>query len=111
VTAAKNPKAARNSDVSIDLDALEREGDKPGPFTFQHEGHTFNMLDPQDIDWQDLLSGMRNPALFIRFAMPLPDQKTFFGQRVPAWKMNKLMEEYQNHFGLTDLGNLSALRT
>lgn len=97
--------------VSLDLDALEREGERPGPFLFQHEGQTFNMMDPQDIDWQDLLSGLRNPALFIRFAMSVQDQKRFFSLRVPGWKMNKLMKAYQDHYGIPDLGNANALLT
>jgi len=54
--------------VGLDLDVLEREGDIAEQFTFQHDGDTYTMLDPQEIDWQDLLSGLRNPALFIRFA-------------------------------------------
>ena len=97
--------------VGLDLDSLEREGERPGPFTFQFDGETYEMMDPQDIDWQDLLSGLRNPALFIRFAMTLESQKSFFGKRVPSWKMNKLMEAYQDHYGLPDLGNANALRT
>lgn len=97
--------------ISLDLDTLEREGDVPGPFTFTHDGEQYAMLDPQEVDWQDLLSGLRNPALFIRFAMPITDQKRFFAKRVPAWKMNKLMEAYTSHFNLPDLGNVSALRT
>lgn len=97
--------------LALDLDALEREGDRPGPFLFQHEGVTFTMLDPEDVDWQDLLSGMRNPALFIRYAMPVEDQKVFFAKRVPAWKMNKLMQGYQEHYSIPDLGNVNALRT
>jgi hypothetical protein len=97
--------------VTIDLDAMEREGAVPDAFTFKHEGNSFRMLDPQEIDWQDLLSGLRNPALFVRFAMPLEDQKKFFSARVPSWKMNKLMQAYQDHYGLPDLGNANALRT
>lgn len=97
--------------VGLDLDALEREGERPGAFTFQFDGETYEMMDPQDIDWQDLLSGLRNPALFIRFAMTTESQKSFFGKRVPSWKMNKLMAAYQDHYGLPDLGNASALRT
>lgn len=99
------------SGVSLDLDALEREGDVPGSFTFTFDSETYTMVDPQEVDWQDLLSGLRNPALFVRFAMSIEDQKKFFGKRVPAWKMNKLMEAYTTHFGLPDLGNVSALRT
>jgi hypothetical protein len=96
---------------TLDLDALEREGAVAEPFTFQHDGKTYSMLDPQAIDWQALLSGLRNPALFVRFAIPISDQKDFFGAKVPAWKMNKLMEAYTSHFNLPDLGNASALRT
>lgn len=95
----------------LNLDALEREGGTPEPFTFQHENRTYTMIGPQDIDWQDLISGLRNPALFIRFAMTLDDQKVFFGSRVPGWKMNALMDAYNTHFGIPDVGNASALRT
>lgn len=97
--------------LGLDLDALEREGATPEPFTFQYDGRTWEMKDPQDIDWQDLLAGLRNPALFIRFAMEEGDQRLFFAKRVAAWKMNKLMQAYQDHFGIPDLGNASALRT
>lgn len=95
----------------LDLDALEREGAVAEKFEFVFGGHTYTLMDPQEIDWQDLLSGMRNPALFVRFAMPLNDQREFFGAKVPSWKMNKLMEAYQQHYGLPDLGNVNALRT
>ena len=97
--------------VSLDLDALEREGEKVTPFTFSHGGRVYTMIDPQEIDWQDLLSGFRNPALFVRYALNTKDQAEFFTSRVPAWKMNKLMEGYQKHYGLPDLGNLNALRS
>jgi hypothetical protein len=96
--------------VSLDLDSLEREGAVAEKFRFTHQGTTYEMFDPQDIDWQDLLAGLRNPGLFVRFAMSTADQVTFFSSRVPAWKMNKLMEAYQKHFGLPDLGNANALR-
>lgn len=99
------------SPVALDLDTLEREGDTPGPFTFIHDGDTYSMVDPQEVDWQDLLSGLRNPVLFVRFAMSAEDQKRFFAKHVPAWKMNKLMGAYSDHFGLPDLGNANALRT
>lgn len=94
----------------FDLDALEREGGAPAPFQFVHKGKTYTMLDPQEIDWQDLLQGFRNPALFVRFAMPVDQQRDFFGTRVEAWKMNALMQQYQKHYGLPDLGNANALR-
>lgn len=97
--------------VGLDLDALEREGEQSEKFTFSFDGETYEMLDPSDIDWQDLLSGLRNPALFIRYAMSIDGQRSFFAKRIPAWKMNKLMTAYQDHYGIPDLGNVNALRT
>jgi hypothetical protein len=97
--------------VVFDLDAIEREGVVAEPFRFQYEGEQYEMLDPQEIDWQNLLSGLRNPALFVRFAMPLSEQKRFFSKTIPAWKMNHLMEAYQKHYGIPDLGNANALPT
>jgi hypothetical protein len=108
MTAETEPDKGR---VAFDLDALEREGAVVESFTFQYDGETYKMLDPQEIDWQDLLSGLRNPAMFIRFALPLEEQRRFFSKRVPAWKMNKLMTAYQEHYGIPDLGNANALRT
>lgn len=110
-TEPEAPPADVKSPVALDLDLLEREGDVPGPFVFVIDGERYEMVDPQEVDWQDLLSGLRNPALFVRFAMSIADQKRFFGKRVAAWKMNKLMEAYTTHFNLPDLGNVSALRT
>jgi hypothetical protein len=97
-------------DVALDLDTLEREGVRADAFRFTHDGRIYEMVDPQEIDWQDLLSGFRNPALFIRYALRPEDAASFFGTRVPAWKMTALMERYQKHYGLPDLGNVSALR-
>ena len=93
----------------LDLDALEREGGPAKPYQFKLGGKVYTMIDPQEIDWQDLISSLRNPALFIRYAMTTEDQKAFFDARVPSWKMNKMMEGYQAHYGLPDLGNASAL--
>lgn len=108
---AKAAPAIEKTKVTLDLDALEREGAVDEPFTFRYKERDYEMIDPQEIDWQDLLSGLRNPGLFVRFAMSNEDQKNFFGERVPAWKMNALMQAYQEHFGLPDLGNANALRT
>jgi hypothetical protein len=103
--------AAKEPPLGLDLDVLEREGQAAGPFTFRLNGHVYTMLDPVEIDWQDLMSGLRNPPLFIKFAMLPDDQKKFFGSRVPAWKMNRLMQGYQEHYGIPDLGNVNALRS
>ena len=86
--------------ASLDLDALEREGTNPPPFTFRLNGHTYTMVDRQEIDWQDLLTAMRNPIAFIKFAMSAADHALFLAERVPLWKMDILIESYFKHFGI-----------
>lgn len=93
---------------ALDLDALEREG-APGPFDFTLEGRRYIMSDPKEVDWQDLLAAMQNPVMFFRLVLPTDDQHEFFKTRLPAWKMNRLMESYQNHYGLPSLPNAGGL--
>lgn len=107
--AAPQPAPGPRSDVAMDLDALEREGAELKPFVFTHNGRQYTLVDPQEMDWQDLLSGLRNPALFLRYALPPADHREFFAGRLPSWKMIALMEGYTKHYGLPDLGNASAL--
>ncbi len=94
--------------AALDLDKLDREG-APGPFDFVLEGRRYIMSDPQDVDWQDLLSAMQNPVMFFRLVLPADDQTAFFTTRLPAWKMNKLMSAYQDHYGLPSAGNVNGL--
>jgi hypothetical protein len=98
-----------NAPAALDLDKLEREGGSPKPFDFVLEGKRYIMADPQEIDWQDLLSAMSNPVMFFRMVLPADDQRTFFRTRLPAWRMNKLMSAYQDHYGLPSQGNPNAL--
>jgi hypothetical protein len=106
---APGANGAKAAKVALDLDSLEREGGPRVPFTFAHEGQTYTLVDPQEIDWQELLMGMRNPALFMRYALSEEDQRKFLSAKVPSWKMNILMEKYQEHYGLPNLGELNAL--
>lgn len=94
---------------ALDLDKLEREG-AVGPFDFQLEGKRYIMSDPQEVDWQDLLSAMQNPTMFFRLVLPTDDQQEFFRTRLPSWKMRKLMESYQDHYGLPTAGNAGGLQ-
>lgn len=94
--------------VALDLDKLEREG-APIPFDFLLEGKRYIMSDPKDVDWQDLMAAMSSPTMFFRLVLPADDQQMFFQTRMAAWKMNKLMERYQEHYGLPSAGNAGGL--
>ncbi|MFI7608782.1 hypothetical protein ACIBTV_27230 [Micromonospora sp. NPDC049366] len=93
--------------VALDLDSLERE-DSKGPFPFRHKGRRYLLSDPQEIDWQRLLIAQRDPVYFITLALPADDREAFFASEMPGWKMNKLMERYVKHYGLTSPGEAAG---
>lgn len=101
--------AATEDKVTLDLDALDRQ-DPPKPFIFKHNGITFQLLDPDGIDWQDLLAALRNPHLFFKHALGDDElRKKFLTAPMPSWKMRRLMTEYQEHFNLPDFPNVAGL--
>lgn len=93
--------------VSSNLDTYERE--RPvEEFWFQLEGEYFRLIDPEDVDFQDILVGQENPRLMLHVVLQ-PDQRDrFFSKRLPIGKMKKLILDYTKHFGLTDLGELAG---
>lgn len=105
----EEPPAAPLAPVDLDLDALERDGSRPGPFTFRIEGQQFQLTDPQDVDWQDLLVAQRNPLMFIRFTLGEDNYKRFLALKIPEWKIEKLMVQFFKHFGMTDSPEVRAL--
>jgi hypothetical protein len=93
----------------LNLDTLEREGGSPAPFDFVLGGRRFILSDPKEIDWQDLIAAMRSPILFFKMVLPADDQRPFFDTKIPAWKLNALMQGYQDHYGIPGPGEAAAL--
>lgn len=93
--------------VASNLDTYEKE--KPEePFWFQHEGEFFQMSDPEDVDFQDIVIGQENPRLMMHVLMVEDHRDRFFSKRLPMGKMKKLLGDYTKHYGLTDLGELAG---
>lgn len=108
---ANTVKATQNGGrkpAALDLDSMEREG-TVGPFDFILEGKRYLMSDPQEVDWQDLMAAISNPVMFFRIVLPADDRAAFFAAKLPTWKMNKLMERYQEHYGLPSAPNAAGL--
>jgi hypothetical protein len=105
----ETPPAAPPVNVDLDLDAIERDGNRPGPFVFRLKGQVFQLIDPRDIDWQDLLVAQRNPLMFVKFALGDADYKRFLQLSVPEWQMEKLMAGFFKHFGMADSPEARAL--
>lgn len=107
-------RAARGGDqdkpapVALNLDTLEREGGAREPFVVVLASKRLLLSDPQEIDWQKLLTALRDPHVFFRLIVPPDDHELFFGAEMPGWKMNKLMEAYMAHYGLPSPGEANA---
>lgn len=93
--------------ISSNLDTYERERPED-PFWFQHENEFFHMMDPEDVDFQDILIGQENPRLMMHVLLNEGHRDRFFAKRLPMGKMKKLIADYSKHFGLTDLGELAG---
>jgi hypothetical protein len=95
--------------TTLDLDALEREGD-PGEFTAVIGGRQYSFNDAQGLDYRVLLGilddARRNDlAKAIGALLSTDEDRTeFFANQIPTWKLGKLFEAYQRHFGLTTPG-------
>ena len=90
--------------TSLDLDALEREGD-PGPFSVTLGGHIYEMIDPQSLDYRDLVdlmvaAGNGDIVVALGGMLPEDERDEFWENRIPAFKLNAMIEGYLAHYGI-----------
>ncbi|MCW2674784.1 MAG: hypothetical protein JWP14_3373 [Frankiales bacterium] len=108
-SASAKPPAPPAAAVSMDLDDLERDQESRDPFVVTLAGEQYTFLDPQDLDWKDILAALTNPASFFHNCLPQEQTKAFLATSLPVWKMDKLMKAYAKHFGMPSAGEASAL--
>lgn len=93
-----NPKGDKPQPVSLNLDALEREGEQD-PFVFVLGGDRFVCRDIEDEDWQ-ILSKIDESDPEDTFRLLLGDDfEKFATHRLPLWKLKKLMAAWREHTG------------
>jgi hypothetical protein len=109
--------------LATNLDTYEKE--KPSqPFWFQHGGAFFRLLDPDDVDFDDIIIVQENPRLMMHILLDPQQKGAYFevaqgtrdaegnviteGVRMTVGKMKQLVKDYTKHFGLTDLGELAG---
>ena len=113
-TPASEPDAAGVA-VSLDLDTLNKfdviDDAVEEEFTIRLKGHVFSMIDPRDIDWQDVFQSLRNPVMFMRYAMPQEQQDLFYSLGMPAWQLGVVMERWHKHYKMADPSDLAKLIT
>lgn len=104
--AAASPSSAA-SNVQINLNSIERDDAAAGlqAFEFQLGDRAIILIDPQELDWFDIIEASSNPAILIERALSDDDRKYFYSQKVAAWKVGKLAEAYMTYYGLEPQGN------
>jgi hypothetical protein len=94
--------------VDFDLDSYERAPEDVIPsLVMKIGGKPITLTNPDEIDWRDLVD-MDNPVQFLTFSMSTEDRKHLMSLKLPAHKMAKLMEVYNDHFKLED--KIAAVR-
>lgn len=84
--------------VNLNLDAVERPAeDRVDPFKVVVGGRVITMTDPEEIDWQDLLT-IEDPIQFLEFCVSEEDRDYLAEQKIPGWKFGHLIQGYQKHF-------------
>lgn len=92
-----------NRKVLFALDELENESISE-PFVFTYQGDEFELLDPKDIDWQDLMVAQEQPRLMLHVIMPEGLREKFLEKKLPMRKLEALLTRWQQHFGLPAAG-------
>jgi len=97
--------------LATNLDTYEKE--KVGqPFWFQHGNAFFHLLDPDDVDFEDVVVVQEHPRLMMHVLLD-PTQRVAWSAAtketpLTVGKMKQLVGDYTRHHGLTDLGELGG---
>lgn len=97
--------------LASNLDTYEKEN--PGaPFWFQHNSSFFRLLDPDDVDFEDIVVVQEHPRLMMHILLD-PAQRGAWSaatkeKTLTVGKMKQLVKDYTQHHGLTDLGELAG---
>lgn len=96
--------------IDLNLDTVEREqADRKPVFRFAAGGQSFTLTQPDELDWKELLE-IDDPIAFFRYCMPEDQKDAFKALDIPGWKLGKLIDAFQKHYGIGDKGNGAASR-
>lgn len=113
VRSTNAPRAVRSADkpagIAMNLDSLHREVTVE-PFVVVIAGKPREFLDPNEMDWQELMQILQDPRVLFQLALSEEDYQAVMASRIPVWKMRALTDAYAAHYGI-DWGNLSASQT
>lgn len=82
--------------IDLNLDTVTRDQEF-APFVFVVGDRAIELGDPAELDYQDLLE-CDTPLQFIRYTATEEDRNFLAQQRIPGWKLGRLLEEYLKHY-------------
>ena len=95
----------------FDLDALERE-DTPAPYRFTLGGREYVVAtDPQEVEWQKLAAVGDDAIELMRLLLDEKDFEEFNKQKMPIWKLRRLVGRVMLHYGMGTVGEALASST
>jgi hypothetical protein len=85
--------------VDFDLDSVERDAQDVYPlFHSNIGGKRIPFINPDEVDWQDL-AFLDSPVELLQFLVTPEDLRHIREQKIPGWKLGKLMEAVTTHYG------------
>lgn len=103
----------------LDLDSLDRETVEPGyqrdKFVTKVNDMEIAFTDPKELPWDVVVTMDQTPRRFFSTAIEDPEQRRHMLQiegekALKLWKLQYLMEQYRNHFGIDAEGNAVGSR-
>jgi hypothetical protein len=97
----------KNQTATVNLDTASYE--EYEEFSAIVNGRRIVLKSPHELDWTVLLE-IDHPIQFLNHVVADEDMDFLRKGKIPAQKFNRLMEDYQKHFGLGDRGKGGASR-
>ena len=107
-----------SDEIMLNLDTLEREQvrgvpkKKPKPYRITFLGRALTFEDPLEIASPILMRMEETPERFFAAALSEDDFKHIMlnFDEIPGWKLQALMQGYQDYYGLDGQGNARGSR-
>lgn len=99
------------TDVSLNLDTLDREGSEPEPFVVVLGGERFQFSNIDNEDWQTVADiDEDDPRESLQLLLG-DKYERFAKHKLPLWKLRALLDAWREHTTGLDAGNADASPT
>lgn len=91
-------------EIHLNLDSF-LQPDKADPFAVVLGGKRYVLADLHEEDYRVLVQGLQaaaagDPESMLHLVVPADERDVFFANKIPAFKLQGLMEAYLKHYGI-----------